>query len=165
MENRSKMVPHLSLCGMSGFSCLSRATSVCMNLLNSVSFFRPPVLPFPARARPARQLLRDTQREEVRTLRLEGRLLRRVRRALLTGGDDHHALPARVPAPQRRPLSSGGSGSSDLLDGLSDFTRAPDGRGWVVVGGREVGDASAAAKGLLYDEEDRARTRTAVLVP
>lgn len=53
-----EMVPHLSLCGMSGFSSLSRATSVCMNLLNSVSFFRPPVLPFPARARRARQLLR-----------------------------------------------------------------------------------------------------------
>ena len=36
------------MCGRSGFSCLSRATSVCMNLLNSVSFFRPPAeLVFP----------------------------------------------------------------------------------------------------------------------
>ena len=46
-------VPYLSLCGMSGFSCLSRATSVCMNLLKSVSFFRPPaLLVFPVDAAP-----------------------------------------------------------------------------------------------------------------
>ena len=43
-DSRTALVPHLSLCGMSGFSCLSRATSVCMNLLNSVNFFLPPAL-------------------------------------------------------------------------------------------------------------------------
>ena len=41
-NQKTQVVPHLSLCGMSGFSCLSRATSVCMNLLNGVSFLRPP---------------------------------------------------------------------------------------------------------------------------
>ena len=41
-NQKTQVVPHLSLCGMSGFSCLSRATSVCMNLLNGVSFFLPP---------------------------------------------------------------------------------------------------------------------------
>lgn len=43
-NQKTQVVPHLSLCGMSGFSCLSRATSVCMNLLNSVNFFLPPAL-------------------------------------------------------------------------------------------------------------------------
>lgn len=33
---------HLSLLSSSGFSSLSRAVSVCMNLLKGVSFFLPP---------------------------------------------------------------------------------------------------------------------------
>lgn len=34
---------HLSLLSSSGWSCFSRAVSVCMNLLNGVSFLRPAV--------------------------------------------------------------------------------------------------------------------------
>ena len=49
-RDASRLVTCLSLLSSSGFSSLRRAVSVCMNLLKSVSFLRPPaLLVFPAR--------------------------------------------------------------------------------------------------------------------